>query len=75
MSHAAMASFATLKSTGRFCWICLSFAKNEGFGLRGLIKSPLLGPKGNAEFLVWLDFDPLGSSAEELVAGVIKEEN
>ncbi|MDX1377781.1 MAG: TlyA family RNA methyltransferase [Anaerolineales bacterium] len=32
----------------------LSFAKNEGFQVRGLIKSPLLGPKGNAEFLVWL---------------------
>ncbi|HET7144473.1 MAG TPA: SAM-dependent methyltransferase, partial [Anaerolineales bacterium] len=28
----------------------LSFAKQAGFGLRGLIKSPLLGPKGNAEF-------------------------
>jgi len=53
----------------------LSFAKNAGFGLRGLIKSPLLGPKGNAEFLVWLDFDSPGSSAEELVANVIKEEN
>jgi len=53
----------------------LSFAKNEGFGLRGLIKSPLLGPKGNAEFLVWLDFDPPGLSAEELVVGVIKAEN
>jgi len=33
----------------------LTFAKNEGFGVRGLIKSPLLGPKGNAEFLVWLN--------------------
>jgi 23S rRNA (cytidine1920-2'-O)/16S rRNA (cytidine1409-2'-O)-methyltransferase len=32
----------------------LTFAQNEGFGLRGLIKSPLTGPKGNAEFLVWL---------------------
>ncbi|MEP7135599.1 MAG: TlyA family RNA methyltransferase [Chloroflexota bacterium] len=32
----------------------LSFVQNEGFGIRGLIKSPLLGPKGNAEFLVWL---------------------
>lgn len=32
----------------------LTFAQNEGFGLRGLIKSPLLGPKGNTEFLVWL---------------------
>jgi len=53
----------------------LSFAKNEGFGLRGLIKSPLLGPKGNAEFLVWLDFDTPELSAEKLVVGVIKEEN
>jgi 23S rRNA (cytidine1920-2'-O)/16S rRNA (cytidine1409-2'-O)-methyltransferase len=32
----------------------LEFAQREGFGVRGLIKSPLLGPKGNAEFLVWL---------------------
>jgi 23S rRNA (cytidine1920-2'-O)/16S rRNA (cytidine1409-2'-O)-methyltransferase len=52
----------------------LSFAKQEGFGLRGLIKSPLLGPKGNAEFLVWLDFDTPGISVEELVAGVIQAE-
>ncbi|MBK9005942.1 MAG: TlyA family RNA methyltransferase [Anaerolineae bacterium] len=33
----------------------LSFAQNEGFGIRGLIKSPLLGPKGNVEFLAWMD--------------------
>ncbi len=32
----------------------LSFAQNAGFGIHGLVKSPLLGPKGNAEFLVWL---------------------
>jgi hypothetical protein len=32
----------------------LGFAQNEGFSIRGLIKSPLLGPKGTAEFLVWL---------------------
>ena len=32
----------------------LNFAQQEGYGIRGLIKSPLLGPKGNAEFLVWL---------------------
>ena len=32
----------------------LNFAQAEGFSVRGLIKSPLLGPKGNAEFLVWL---------------------
>jgi 23S rRNA (cytidine1920-2'-O)/16S rRNA (cytidine1409-2'-O)-methyltransferase len=33
----------------------LTFAQSEGFQIHGLIKSPLLGPKGNAEFLVWLD--------------------
>ncbi|HKI54537.1 MAG TPA: TlyA family RNA methyltransferase [Anaerolineales bacterium] len=33
----------------------LGFAQREGFQIRGLIKSPLMGPKGNAEFLVWLD--------------------
>ena len=33
----------------------LGFAQVEGSQIRGLIKSPLLGPKGNAEFLVWLE--------------------
>lgn len=32
----------------------LSFAQQTGFRVRGLIKSPLLGPKGNVEFLAWL---------------------
>jgi 23S rRNA (cytidine1920-2'-O)/16S rRNA (cytidine1409-2'-O)-methyltransferase len=32
----------------------LGFAQQEGFHARGLIKSPLLGPKGNSEFLAWL---------------------
>ena len=32
----------------------LGFAQREGFAIRSLIKSPLLGPKGNIEFLVWL---------------------
>ncbi|MBI5951819.1 MAG: TlyA family RNA methyltransferase [Chloroflexi bacterium] len=52
----------------------LSFAADRGFGLRGLIKSPLLGPKGNAEFLVWLDLTPGGFSAPELVAEVLSGE-
>jgi 23S rRNA (cytidine1920-2'-O)/16S rRNA (cytidine1409-2'-O)-methyltransferase len=29
----------------------LGFAIQKGFGLKGLIRSPLLGPKGNTEFL------------------------
>jgi 23S rRNA (cytidine1920-2'-O)/16S rRNA (cytidine1409-2'-O)-methyltransferase len=52
----------------------LSFAQKEGFGLLGLIKSPLLGPKGNAEFLVWLDLSGEGKSVEELVNNIVKEE-
>lgn len=35
----------------------LTFAQQEGWGVRGLIKSPLLGPKGNIEFLAWLGQD------------------
>jgi 23S rRNA (cytidine1920-2'-O)/16S rRNA (cytidine1409-2'-O)-methyltransferase len=33
----------------------LTFALGEGFGVRGLLRSPVLGPKGNIEFLTWLD--------------------
>ncbi|HNK63331.1 MAG TPA: TlyA family RNA methyltransferase [Anaerolineales bacterium] len=50
----------------------LSFAKDEGFGLRGLVKSSLLGPKGNAEFLAWLDLTPNEVMVEELVNQVVE---
>ncbi len=40
----------------------IDFAQEEGFSLRGLIRSPLQGPKGNIEFLVWL-----GVEEQELV--------
>jgi 23S rRNA (cytidine1920-2'-O)/16S rRNA (cytidine1409-2'-O)-methyltransferase len=33
----------------------LTFAQILGFGVCGLIRSPLLGPKGNVEFLAWLE--------------------
>lgn len=49
----------------------LTFAKNEGFGLRGLVRSSLLGPKGNTEFLVWLGLEPNEASVEELVNGCV----
>jgi len=32
----------------------LSFAESEGFVIRGLILSPIIGPKGNLEFLAYL---------------------
>jgi 23S rRNA (cytidine1920-2'-O)/16S rRNA (cytidine1409-2'-O)-methyltransferase len=52
----------------------LAFAQGEGFGLKGLLRSPLLGPKGNVEFLAWLGVQPGGESIEKLVAGVLPEE-
>jgi len=43
----------------------LSFAQQEGFNVRSLIKSPLLGPKGNTEFLAWLDQSSAGERSED----------
>lgn len=34
----------------------IGFAGDEGFGLHGLIQSPVTGPKGNIEFLVYLQY-------------------
>ncbi|MFZ5884973.1 MAG: TlyA family RNA methyltransferase [Chloroflexota bacterium] len=48
----------------------LSFAQGEGFDVRGLIKSPLLGPKGNAEFLVWLNQAEVGGGGGEIASMV-----
>jgi 23S rRNA (cytidine1920-2'-O)/16S rRNA (cytidine1409-2'-O)-methyltransferase len=45
----------------------LSFAQEERFSVRGLIKSPLLGPKGNAEFLLWLNQLPAESGGVEIL--------
>lgn len=48
----------------------MKYAKAEGFGLHGLVKSSLLGPKGNAEFLVWMSMQSNDASVEDLVNGV-----
>ncbi len=51
----------------------LAYAAAEGFGIRGLVRSSLLGPKGNTEFLAWLEF-PAGDSeldVEELIEQAI----
>ena len=44
----------------------LSFAQKEGSQIRGLLKSPLSGPKGNVEFLAWLDPLSTEERSEEL---------
>jgi 23S rRNA (cytidine1920-2'-O)/16S rRNA (cytidine1409-2'-O)-methyltransferase len=52
----------------------LTFAQNEGFGIHGLVKSPLLGPKGNAEFLVWLGKQNTSADIPGLVENVLQKE-
>jgi predicted rRNA methylase YqxC with S4 and FtsJ domains len=52
----------------------LTFAQGQGFSVRGLMRSPLLGPKGNVEFLAWLGVDDTRQAAlPELVQGVLEE--
>ncbi len=45
----------------------LDFVQKQGLGVKGLIRSPLLGPKGNTEFLAWLDRQPTSTDVPALV--------
>jgi 23S rRNA (cytidine1920-2'-O)/16S rRNA (cytidine1409-2'-O)-methyltransferase len=49
----------------------LPFAQELGYGLKGLIRSPLLGPKGNVEFLAWLGWPETACNVEELVSAAM----
>lgn len=50
----------------------LTFSRAQGFSVRGLMRSPLLGPKGNVEFLAWLGMgDALQPDIPVLVQGVL----
>lgn len=53
----------------------LDFAGNNSYQVKGLARSPVLGPKGNVEFLCWLGFQSSESSADysldKLVSTVI----
>jgi 23S rRNA (cytidine1920-2'-O)/16S rRNA (cytidine1409-2'-O)-methyltransferase len=49
----------------------LGFAQREGFVLRGLVRSPVLGPKGNAEFLAWLGLEGNTLDPDPLIDSVI----
>ena len=44
----------------------LGFASHIGFQVKGLIRSPLLGPEGNTEFLAWLKFPTESGSADSI---------
>jgi 23S rRNA (cytidine1920-2'-O)/16S rRNA (cytidine1409-2'-O)-methyltransferase len=52
----------------------LGFAQKEGFQIQGVIKSPLLGPKGNAEFLVWLGGKKIDLDINAVVSKVLESE-
>lgn len=41
----------------------LTFAQDNGFSVSGLIRSPVLGPKGNVEFLAWLNATEMHDAA------------
>lgn len=56
----------------------LSFAQDLGCQVSGLIRSPLLGPKGNVEFLAWISYpaqptDSLQSLIEKAVNSQLGE--
>lgn len=46
----------------------LSDSNLEGYALKGLLRSPVPGPKGNIEFLAWLGGQGEGPQLEDLVA-------
>jgi 23S rRNA (cytidine1920-2'-O)/16S rRNA (cytidine1409-2'-O)-methyltransferase len=58
----------------------LSFSTDTGFHINGLIQSPLKGPAGNTEFLVWLTWgyqavDPLPSPDDLIDAALHTQSN
>jgi 23S rRNA (cytidine1920-2'-O)/16S rRNA (cytidine1409-2'-O)-methyltransferase len=54
----------------------LDFAQEQGFSLRGLIRSPIQGPKGNIEFLLWLGLREGNAVArEEVINRVVAAES
>lgn len=51
----------------------LGFAQETGWGVRGLLRSPLLGPKGNTEFLAWLKLSESSMDVHALVNAVVNQ--
>ncbi len=48
----------------------LEFAQAHGYGVRGLARSPVRGPKGNVEFLAWLRVGGLPAMEDALAAWI-----
>lgn len=52
----------------------LESAAGEGYRVNGLMRSPLVGPKGNVEFLTWLDWPTPGGSHTTDITKMIEEQ-
>ncbi|MCS6910157.1 MAG: TlyA family RNA methyltransferase [Anaerolineales bacterium] len=48
----------------------LSYAIGQGYAVRGLLRSPLTGPKGNVEFLAWLEPGGEPTGLAELIQSI-----
>ena len=48
----------------------LAFVQQQGFGVQGIIRSPLLGPKGNTAFLAWMDRWATGLDVAKLLRDI-----
>jgi len=48
----------------------LTFAQSEGLSAKGLIRSPIQGPKGNIEFLAWLGYENSLANEEQVSAWI-----
>lgn len=53
----------------------LSFAQENGWGVSGLVRSPLKGPKGNTEFLVRLSTKPRTVDLDRLIREAMAKES
>jgi 23S rRNA (cytidine1920-2'-O)/16S rRNA (cytidine1409-2'-O)-methyltransferase len=51
----------------------LTFALEEGYQIKGLARSPVLGPKGNIEFLAWLAYPGISTPTKVSVAELVSE--
>jgi 23S rRNA (cytidine1920-2'-O)/16S rRNA (cytidine1409-2'-O)-methyltransferase len=51
----------------------LSHAASAGYAIKGLERSPILGPKGNTEFLMWLGVRGKQENRESLINKLISD--
>lgn len=53
----------------------MASARASGFGVRGLVRSPITGPAGNVEYLIWLEVGGEDTAATAAELGFDEEES